>query len=35
MLEIGVATWNERMGIAKGLEAGVDMLEGRHDNRAQ
>ena len=25
----------ERMDIAKGLEAGVDMLEGRHDNRAQ
>ena len=35
VLEIVVAAWEERMGIAKGLEARLDMLEGRHDNRAQ
>ena len=35
VLEIVVAAWEERIGIAKGLEAGVDILEGRHDNRAQ
>ena len=35
VLEMGVAAWKERMDIAKGLEAGVDILEGRHDNSAQ